>query len=123
MKQLSKVFDELIINITVKAMLDPENEYFYLPNLTLEKGAELCAGDPDKTAIFWKALHIAENIYNQRLEEQSIEEAFAIVNDVTRSYNFEHSCPECHYYRYIAGVRCPNCDYVEQGFVPYSIKK
>ena len=104
MIKLSNAIDRVIFNMTVKAMLDPSNEYFYLPRLTLDKVATLCDNDDDKSAMFWQCYHYAWNVLAHKQLMQEIEAG--IQTD-------ECSCPECSCKNYIQGVACPNCDYVE----------
>jgi hypothetical protein len=71
MIKLSNAIDRVIFNMTVRAMLDPNNEYFYIPRLTLEKVEVLCDNDDDKTEMFWLCFNYA---YTQYLLKQRIEE-------------------------------------------------
>ena len=107
MIKLSNAIDKIIFNMTVKAMLDPNNEYFYIPRLTLEKVEVLCDNDDDKTEMFWLCFNYA---YNQYCVEQLENECLL---ESQHAYELQHTCPECHCQNYIQGCRCPNCDYIE----------
>lgn len=101
MIKLSNITDKLIVDMFVKAMLDPSNKYFYIPNLTLEKVEELCANNDIKTETFWKCFNIALPQYK--------ENKIITVNTT----EVRHTCPECNCPGYVSGCSCPNCDYVE----------
>jgi predicted Zn-ribbon and HTH transcriptional regulator len=113
MTKLDIIFNKLIIESTVRAMLDPNNEYFYLPNLTLGKVATLCNGEDDKTFCFWQAYKIASREF---AKQQAIKEAQEQLNTLDKNVQVYHDpncCPECGYGYYQGYVKCPNCDYVE----------
>ena len=104
MIRLDNAIDKVIFDMTVKAMLDPKNEYFYLPNLTLAKCEELCDNDDDKTEMFWLCYNYAFN----KIFEDSINDENNLPVE-----NFEMPCPECGCKTYVLGCSCPNCDYNE----------
>lgn len=113
MNKLNDIFNLFIIKSTVRAMLDPNNDYFYLPKLTLGKVEELCAGDDDKTFCFWQAYKIASREF---AKQQAIKEAQEDLNTLDKSVQVYHNpncCPQCGYAHYLGYVKCPNCDYVE----------
>ena len=110
MIHISKPLDTVMIDITVKAMLNPDNPDFYIGSLTLDKVASLFAEmdnpSTDTVTIFWKAFHIASAKYKEQKEE--LEHLIKFVNT---------HCPECgcsSILGYKPGVRCPNCDYIEE---------
>ena len=119
MIRLDNAIDKVIFNMTVKAMLDPENEYFYLPNLTLAKLEELCDNDDDKTEMFWLCYkHAKAQLYKQnRIEELEILEEIGGLRTCELEelfyYQEQCTCPECGCTTYVLGCSCPNCDYVE----------
>lgn len=97
---------EVMINFTVKCMLNPNNKFFYIKNLTLDKLSKLIAGDSERAEVLFTAFERAQSRY---LEQAAIDEYFTHIHTV-------EGCPECGCSRnlgYIAGVACPNCDYVE----------
>lgn len=102
MIKLSNAIDKVIFNMTVRAMLNPNNKAFYIPELTLEKINRLCGNNPDKTEMFWLCYKHA----SRQLENECIIEA-------QHAYDIQHTCPECYCQNYIQGTICPNCDYVE----------
>lgn len=131
MINLKEAIDRVIYNMTVKAMLDPENEYFYIPRLTLQKVEVLCDNDDDKTEMFWLCFQHAykqymSEQYARMFEEPEIEtyeeyqERLAYENshsalrsdldDYYSGLNIQ-VCPECNCKDYIDGCSCPNCDY------------
>jgi hypothetical protein len=110
MLHISKSLDQAMVDLTVKQMLNPDNADFYIGNLTLDKvkGLFVEMNDTNVTAvdIFWKAFHIAEQKY------KALEEAYP--DKATFSSN---ACPECGCAQssgYVKGIRCPNCDYIEE---------
>lgn len=119
MIDLKKAIDRVIYNMTVKAMLDPENEYFYIPRLTLQKVEVLCDNDDDKTEMFWLCYKHASRQYNKQQEIDRLKELDEIAglrtSELDKLYHLEESfdtvCPECGCTYYIDGCSCPNCDY------------
>ena len=109
MENISKSLDKILVDITVKQMLNPENKDFFIGKLTLDKVQSLFAEKDNANIsaidIFWRALHIAETKYKAQLADL----AKATFNRI--------SCPECGCAQtsgYVPGVRCPNCDYIEE---------
>lgn len=109
LQHISSGLDELMIDITVKCMLNPENKDFYIGTLTLDKVksmfVEMNDADLDILTVFWSAFSRAQAIYLNNLSTELIEEE--ILAEGT-------SCPECGCRFYLQGVACPNCDYVEE---------
>lgn len=110
MIHISEPLDKVMIDITVKAMLNPDNPDFYIGSLTLDKVASLFAEmdnpSTDTVTLFWKAFHIASAKYKEQQEE--LEHLIEFANA---------HCPECGCspnLGYKPGVRCPNCDYIEE---------
>lgn len=50
---------DVMVNMTVKCMLNPQNKDFYIKSLTLEKLSDIINEDNDLADTFWTALHIA----------------------------------------------------------------
>ena len=113
MTKLDIIFNKLIITSTVRAMLDPNNEYFYLPKLTLAKVEELCNGEDDKTFCFWQAYKIAKREFDKQQAIKEAQEQLSILDKDVQVYHNPNCCPQCGYGYYQGYVKCPNCDYVE----------
>lgn len=122
MIKLNNAIDKVIFNMTVRAMLDPNNKYFYIPKLTLEKVEVLCDNDDDKTEMFWLCYNYASNQYllKQRIEElEELEEIGGLRNcEFEELFDkqdklsiLENVCPECYCQNYVQGCCCPNCGY------------
>lgn len=119
---ISTSLDQIMVDITVRQMLNPDNKDFYIGTLTLDKVAsmfaEMSSADITIDSVFWTAYGIAQA---KRLAE--LEEEAQILNNITceRAKHDNHShyediCPECactQLQGYIAGVACPNCEYIE----------
>lgn len=106
MFNISKSLDQVMVDITVSCMLNPENPDFYIGTLTLDKVqslfAEMDNPSTDIVSIFWKAFHIASAKYKEQ------HPTFEMPKDTVM-------CPECHnLLGYVRGLRCPNCDYIEE---------
>lgn len=109
LQHISKGLDEVMIDITVKCMLNPDNKDFYIGTLTLDKVKSLFVemNDPsaDISTVFWSAFSRAQAIYLKNSKPEI---------DAELEDNLESqldTCPECGCRNYIPGVRCPNCDY------------
>lgn len=109
---ISKSLDNVMVDITVRSMLNPENPDFYIGNLTLDKlkGLFVEMNDVSVSAIdiFWKAFHIAYAKFNEQNNSVILKEILEFKGI---------SCPECgcpELLGYKPGVRCPNCDYIEE---------
>lgn len=129
MIHISEPLDKVMIDITVKAMLNPDNPDFYIGSLTLDKIASLFAEmdnpSADVVTLFWKAFHIANAKYKEQQEE--LEHAYdkdVALDDIAYEFGkhrnnsyYGNPCPNCGCTAtlgYIPGVRCPNCDYIEE---------
>lgn len=101
LQHISSGLDELMIDMTVKCMLNPENKDFYIGTLTLDKVksmfVEMNDADLDILTVFWSAFSRAQALYLDMPES-----------------NDSDICPECGCRFYLQGVACPNCDYVEE---------
>ena len=60
---------DVMVNMTVKCMLNPKNKDFYIKSLTLEKASAIINADSGLAATFWTAYHIAH--------EELVKEEFA----------------------------------------------
>jgi hypothetical protein len=76
MKPLNPYFNNVLVNLTVKCMLNPNNKHFYIGTLTLEKAAEIVNGISDCAETFWTAYHIASKEYNEQVELEKARKAF-----------------------------------------------
>ena len=76
MKHLNNYLNNTLVNLTVKCMLNPNNKYFYIGTLTLEKAAEIIKFNSDCAETFWTAYHIASKEYNEQLEFEKARKAF-----------------------------------------------
>lgn len=125
LQHISKGLDELMIDITVKCMLNPENKDFYIGTLTLDKVksmfVEMNDADLDILTVFWSAFSRAQTKYLEEEQDliQEYEKSCELDNIAceyakhgNNSY-YGTVCPECGCRFYIPGVACPNCDYVE----------
>lgn len=115
LQHVSSSLDELMIDMTVKCMLNPNNKDFYIGTLTLDKVksmfTEMNSADLDILTIFWEAYSRAEALY---VKEQARIRDIKL-NDMC-SENFM-CCPNCSCTQslgYVPGVACPNCDYIEE---------
>lgn len=108
---VSEGLDEILTNMLVRCMLNPDNKDFYIGTMTLDKVrqyfAEMPHGDTSVASVFWNAYSRAEAEYlNDNTPCQGLEYPLDLVEIGT--------CPECGCRDYIQGVACPNCDYVEE---------
>ena len=105
---LEKVnFKKVLVDFTVKSMLNPENKDFYINNLSLEQvEALLTGGDSDLIDCFWSAF---DQAFKQPKPVKQIDEELAFEEEPD-----EDTCPECGCHNYISGVACPNCDYITE---------
>ena len=58
---------DVMVNMTVKCMLNPKNKDFYIKSLTLEKVSAIISEDSDLASTFWTAYHIA---YEERVKAE-----------------------------------------------------
>ena len=105
MKNLN--YKNIFIDLTVRSMLNAENEQLYINNLSIATVEKMLTGvDDELVECFWTAFErahtwvVLENVYY----EESIQEE---LNDL------KLGCPECNCMHYQSGVACPNCEYVE----------
>ena len=107
MLHISNKADKVLVNALVKSMLNPNNTEMYIGNLTVDTVKYILSDGASNTiSLFWKAYHIAEREY--RAQQKLLKSIPAI--DST-------CCPECGCTQalgYTSGVRCPNCDYIEE---------
>lgn len=101
---ISNSLDQIMVDITVRQMLNPDNKDFYIGTLTLDKVASMFAemnkAEIAISEIFWQAYGIAQQEYKTTLAYEKVEEP-------------SDACPKCGCNNYIAGVACPNCEYIE----------
>ena len=98
MEKLSNCLDKVVIEMTVKNMLNPNNKDFYIPNITIEKLESLVGEDEYASHIFFSAFAIASAQIKPRLTFEDWLDCY---------------CPECGCNTYLSGCRCPNCDHYE----------
>lgn len=96
MEKLTNTLDKVVIEMTVRNMLNPSNEHFYLHNLTIEKVQSLLDGDEYASHIFFSAFAIASAQIKPKLSFEEWLDCY---------------CPECGCNTYFTGCRCPNCDH------------
>lgn len=113
LQHISEGLDQLMVNMLVNCMTNPDNKDFYIGNFTLGKlktyFAEMPSGDVSVDDIFWTAFGIAQAKYlKEQIEIAQENDYTGVINDYTST------CPECGCRDYIPGVACPNCDYVEE---------
>ena len=68
MKKLTNSIDKVIIDMTVRNMLNPDNKDFYIPNITIEKLQRLVDGNDYASHIFFSAFTIASAKYEELVE-------------------------------------------------------
>ena len=76
MKTLNPYLNNVLVDMTVKCMLNPNNKHFYIGTLTLEKAAEAIKFNSDCAETFWTAYHIASKEYNEQVEFERARKAF-----------------------------------------------
>lgn len=121
LQHISVGLDEVLTDLLVRCMLNPNNKDFYIGTLTLDRVkqyfAEMPQEDISVASVFWSAYHIAETEYLKQQKEASEEEETFV--DALIDFFEEHPtphkcCPECGCptaLGYISGIKCPNCDY------------
>ena len=106
MENLNNNLNNLTTTMLVKCFTNPNNRDFYIGTLTADKFERIVKlfEQFDSLHIFWSAFHIAETEY---------------LNDISAYLGAEYqmglydACPECGCISYVDGVKCPNCDYIE----------
>lgn len=96
MEKLTNSIDKVVIDMTVRSMLNPDNKDFYIPNITIEKLERLVNGDEYAAHIFFSAFAIASAQIKPKLTFEEWLDCY---------------CPECGCNTYLTGCRCPNCDH------------
>ena len=111
LQHISKGLDEVMIDITVKCMLNPDNRDFYIGTLTLDKVKalfiEMNIPDTDISTVFWSAFSRAQALYLEMTKSDDLPEEDDSIDD-------SDICPECGCRTFVSGVRCPNCDYEDE---------
>lgn len=102
MENLNNNLNNLTTTMLIKCLTNPNNKDFYIGTLTANKFKRIVKlfEQFDSLHIFWNAFHIAETLYYNTEVEEVLEEP-------------TNACPECGCINYIDGVKCPNCDYIE----------
>lgn len=98
MEKLANSIDKVVVDMTVRCMLNPDNQDFYLHNITVEKLESLLGADDYASQIFWSAFAIASAQIKPKLSFEEWLDCY---------------CPECGCNTYLTGCRCPNCDHYE----------
>ena len=121
MNNINNELNQIMINATVRCMLNPDNGFFYLPKMKMLDIEKMFATMPESTrndAVqgFFTAYHIARNIWEDK--QQQINEILDVIDEQLeqlKKHPIEKQlrCPECACYGYVPGVKCPNCDYVD----------
>ena len=100
MEKLTNTLDKVVIEMTVRNMLNPNNKDFYIPNITIEKLESLVGEDAYASHIFFSAFAIAS----------------AQIKPVVKASFQEFIdcyCPKCGRNAYFSNGHCPNCDHYE----------
>ena len=126
MEKLTDCLDKVVIDITVRNMLNPNNKDFYIPNITLEKLESLVGEDEYASQIFWSAFAIASAEYRAvahpylphlQYSEHTIFDGCCLECGCTTHFtdyiDTLDCCPECGCTSYLFGLCCPNCDHYE----------
>ena len=114
MNNIQNELNNIMVNTTVRCMLNPKNKHFYLGNMKLHEIIEMFNAIPEEIrdnaiSCFWTAYAIASVKYNA--EQKEIEENRPYYADV--DYLYDNVCPECGCTAalgYVSGIKCPNCD-------------
>ena len=127
LQHISKGLDEVLTDMLVRCMLNPDNKDFYIGTMTLGQVAkyfaEMPTADESVATVFWSAYSRAEAQY---LEEQRLTQEYdksCELDDIACEYAkhgnnsyYGAICPECgctEALGYVDGVACPNCDSVK----------
>lgn len=64
MNNINSTIDNVLVDLMVRCMLNPDNKEFYIGNLSMNQVEYLCKTvckqNTQAIDIFWKAFHIAE---------------------------------------------------------------
>lgn len=115
MEKLTNSIDKVVIEMTVRNMLNPNNKDFYIPNITIEKLQRLVDGDEYAAHIFFSAFTIASAKYAELVEYCEMQDYLDELKSFKNSklYQDRFACPECgcsSSQGFVPGCRCPNCD-------------
>lgn len=101
MEKLNNSSNNVLQNLMVKCMLNPDNKDFYIGRLTTERVEQLLTtfNDEEFTEMFWNAFEIAQAHFIKTTQ------------DIKK--HFDNACPVCCCTTYKFGAKCPNCDYIE----------
>lgn len=76
MNNINSTIDNVLVDLMVKCMLNPDNKEFYIGRLHANQAEylckQVCQQDTQAIDIFWKAFHIAEDIIKD--EQHTFEE-------------------------------------------------
>lgn len=114
MQTLNNEIDKFVRDLTVKAMLNPNNKDFYIPNLNLGKVYDMCHGKQSWLDMIWSAFKIAYPQYKADQEDyKNRNNIQTYTTEEDQPYHEPGSCPCCGYRYYQGYVKCPNCDFCE----------
>lgn len=115
MEKLTDCLDKVVIDMTVRNMLNPNNKDFYIPNITVRKLESLVGEDDYASQIFWSAFEIALAEYQALTEYCAVQDYLDELKSYkdSRLYQDRFACPECgcsSSQGFVPGCACPNCD-------------
>lgn len=113
MEKIGNSLNNVMKNLMIRCMLNPNNKDLYIGTLTIAKVQSILntINDDEFTDLFWSAFDIA-----QATLIKSINHIKYYVHDKpiqARIWKASNCCPECGYQNYQQGANCPNCDYIE----------
>lgn len=77
MNNINSTVNNVLVDLMVKCMLNPDNKEFYIGNLSMNQVEYLCKTvckqNTQAIDIFWKAFHIAEDVLR---EEEMLYQAY-----------------------------------------------
>lgn len=116
MNNIQNELNNIMVNTTVRCMLNPKNKHFYLGSMKLHEIVEMFNAIPEEIrdnaiSCFWTAYAIASVKYNAEQKEASAYMDY--IDDLIDTTVTENTCPECGCTAtlgYVSGIKCPNCD-------------
>ena len=122
MNNIQNELNDIMVNITVRCMLNPKNKHFYLGSMKLHEIVEMFNTIPEEIrdnaiSCFWTAYAIASVKYNAEQKEvlqtiKDIDDIICVIDEQLEKCR-QSSCPECgctDTLGYVSGIKCPNCD-------------